>query len=941
MADDLSSMWQDFNLSEGESVEVIVQQQAVEEIATRGNSCFVGKLIADRIIGKDTIRSKLVQLWRPSGSTSFKVIGENLFLVDFEHSWDKTRVLEGRPWVFEGSLFSLEEFDGITPPLEIPFEKAAFWVRMFNLPLACMGQAVGFQIGSTMGMVEEVETDDEGIGWGKYLRVRVKMDLTKPIPRGRRITLLGNTVWVPFQFERLPHFCFLCGKFRHGVVGCSGIKEVKPQFGLWLRVKPSTWHKDSGQQWFETQKWDYGSPSSPPMRMSNPHWSNSGQQQNRSLVVVNAGMQGESDEMVDRGKEKIQFSSVVESGAVMGETVKEISQLKGDASGTYATHEVEGATCLVDSLHGDNYEDISDDYGRNDISDDYVSSFSLVSKGGLSKPKENPTQVEGPMFLQNYGHVVKATQVESPELSGNHEVGVLQFRAVKESKKNGVTNWKRRARADQILPSVVRLVGHDRKRKKGDFMGDSSANDVGQAAENLGIRDFNEILSNSEKCGGRGRARGLMNDFQNALETCVLHDIGYRGPKYTWTNGREGIDFTQERLDRVVANQEWCELFPRAEAIVKATINSDHNPIVLRVQIKGGDMRRRRGFRYEASWGLEPECYKIVKQICREKDRRVGLSMGLREMMNESEKGFLAWQHVNGSQVGATIKQKEALLVELQGREGPLETQSIHTLKLELNCLLEQEELKWRQRAKKHWLKEGDRNTKFFHESENPASYLENCLRSLKSCVTPAMNASLVQPYTVEEVSIALNQMPPLKALGPDGFSARMWGKDGYMAVKLDMSKAYDRVEWGFLEAVMRMMSFDAKWIHLILMCVSSATYSVIVNGTLMGRIVPSRGIRQGDPISPYLFLLCAEALSSMLTRAESRGTLTGVPTSKKGPRISHLFFADDNLLFCKANPHHWRKMSDLLQTYENASGQQLNKDKTSIFFSFYTLLEV
>jgi endonuclease/exonuclease/phosphatase family metal-dependent hydrolase len=145
--------------------------------------------------------------------------------------------------------------------------------------------------------------------------------------------------------------------------------------------------------------------------------------------------------------------------------------------------------------------------------------------------------------------------------------------------------------------------------------------------------DFNEILSNSEKCGGRGRARGLMNDFQNALETCVLHDIGYRGPKYTWTNGREGIDFTQERLDRIVANQEWCELFLGAEAIMEATINSDHNPILLRVQRKEEGVRRRQGFRYEASWGLEPNCHKIVKQIWRVKDRRVGSSMGLRDMM--------------------------------------------------------------------------------------------------------------------------------------------------------------------------------------------------------------------------------------------------------------------------------------------------------------------
>jgi hypothetical protein len=66
------------------------------------------------------------------------------------------------------------------------------------------------------------------------------------------------------------------------------------------------------------------------------------------------------------------------------------------------------------------------------------------------------------------------------------------------------------------------------------------------------------------------------------------------------------------------------------------------------------------------------------------------------------------------------------------------------------------------------------------------------------------------------------------------------------------------------------------------------------------------------------------EALSAMLTKAEKRGSLTGVPTSKKGPRLTHLFFADDSLLFCKASSHHWRKMSRVLQIYENASGQKI-----------------
>ena len=116
-------------------------------------------------------------------------------------------------------------------------------------------------------------------------------------------------------------------------------------------------------------------------------------------------------------------------------------------------------------------------------------------------------------------------------------------------------------------------------------------------------------------------------------------------------------------------------------------------------------------------------------------------------------------------------------------------------------------------------------------------------------------------------------------------------------------------------------MGFTERWINLIMVCVRSANYAILINREPVGRIFPSRGLRQGDPISPYLFLICAEALSSLLTSAEKNGQIRGVLTSKKGPRLNYLFFVDDSLLFCKAELRHWHRLTELLSTYEKASG--------------------
>ena len=152
--------------------------------------------------------------------------------------------------------------------------------------------------------------------------------------------------------------------------------------------------------------------------------------------------------------------------------------------------------------------------------------------------------------------------------------------------------------------------------------------------------------------------------------------------------------------------------------------------------------------------------------------------------------------------------------------------------------------------------------------------------------------------------------------------------------MKLDMHKAYDRVEWVFLRNMMEKLGFNSLWIEMMMACVSSVKYRVQFNSQETEEFTPTRGIRQGDPLSPYLFLLCAECLSSMLQYEEEVGGIEGIKVCRNAPSVSHLLFADDSLILMKADVLNATSLQQVLDSYCANSGQLVSLSKSSIFFS-------
>ncbi|KAM2566578.1 hypothetical protein TB1_009061 [Malus domestica] len=531
-----------------------------------------------------------------------------------------------------------------------------------------------------------------------------------------------------------------------------------------------------------------------------------------------------------------------------------------------------------------------------------------------------------------------------------------------------------------------------------------------------------------------------MQDFRDFVAQNELVDLGYEGYPFTWQNNQEARPI-QLRLDHGLATSGWHELYPDTTIRHIVLEDSDHALLLMSTEkIKAWTGRK---FSFDARWSKMKECRDLVagEWWVRPEGSH---AFWFCEKMKKLRRTLNEWYRGRGRNSKKSI---DHLKKEIRAtyKSGVFVTNEVKLMERELMTAHKNEETYWWTKSKTQWLKEGDKNTKFFHaqtmkirrsnqirglmdangvwqENEPVISsivtfYFSDLFRSgrpahfdvlnngLESRVTLEDNLALTAPVTEEEIIVAAFQIPPTRAPGPDGFSGCFYqdhwdtvGKDviriikafwhsgrlqrklnhtnlvlipkvkcpknmtqyrpialcnviykilakvltnrlklvmpkAGMAIKLDMAKAYDRVEWNFLLSMMAKLGFAPLFCSWIMECISSTSFSFIINGTPTGFIMLERGLRQGDPLSPYLFLLCTEGLSMLIRNGLERGAINGYRVSPAGTPITHLFFADDYVLFGKATTEETLGILNILKTYARGSGQELNLSNSSIFF--------
>ncbi|GJS49209.1 hypothetical protein Tco_0599330 [Tanacetum coccineum] len=457
------------------------------------------------------------------------------------------------------------------------------------------------------------------------------------------------------------------------------------------------------------------------------------------------------------------------------------------------------------------------------------------------------------------------------------------------------------------------------------------------------LGDFNATLHLSESTASSSCIDIAMREFKDCVNNIEVLDVQNTGLQFTWNQKPKGTDGILKKLDRVMANMTFVNDFAGSHAIFKPYRNSDHSPSVLCIP---------------TATKVKPKPFKFFNVLIKH-DR-------FKEVVNE------AWNyHVSGFYMFRTVKKLKNLkkplrklmidkgnlhanVERIRGELDTIQTQldtdpfNIRLCEIEaanvvaFNQVVLDEEMFLKQKAKISWLKDGDSNTALPQVEKSPvpdgfsAAFFKEAWHIVGVDVINAIREfftnGLFRVVTLAFVlgrSIADNILLTQELM----HNYHLDRGPSRCAFKVDIQKAYDTVDWAFLNSVLMGFGFHERMIAWIMECVSSTSYSICINGNLHGYFQGKRGLRQGDPLSPYLFTLVMEVLTLMFKRKVMDSDCFSFHRYCDKLELINLCFADDLFIFAYGDVQSVVVIKECLDEFKHASGLIPSIPKSTAFF--------
>ncbi|KAF4387554.1 hypothetical protein F8388_011702 [Cannabis sativa] len=251
---------------EEEEDDIITLGQSIQKVDEGVDTrwCLVGTFVQDHQMDFDTIQHQLASLWKPGMGMFCKELGQNRYLFQFFHDVDINRVIEGSPWTCLRKLLIFNRLTKNDDPRTIPLNKLDIWIQIFDMQPGYMSARVVQDVGNRIGVFIESDPNNFKGFWRNYLRIRVTINIEKPLRRKMKISPEGeDSFWVHFKYERAPTFCFICGIIGHTENFCAKLFQtpldqiVKP-YGIWMKATPIQQNKYIGSKWLRNVGWEPG-----------------------------------------------------------------------------------------------------------------------------------------------------------------------------------------------------------------------------------------------------------------------------------------------------------------------------------------------------------------------------------------------------------------------------------------------------------------------------------------------------------------------------------------------------------------------------------------------------------------------------------------------------------------------------------------------------------